>query len=71
MTYEKDEETGTYIFDIFNKDGAFFSRNTFDTSIHDGTILTKIKGNRIYCVCEKDSGYRELVVYKINWAEQQ
>jgi hypothetical protein len=29
----------------------------------------KAKGNRLYAVQEKESGYKELVVYRINWEE--
>ena len=68
MTYEPGQYPGEYIFDVFNKDGAFIARMSLN--VHHwgwGQLNAKAKGNRLYVVKEKESGYKELVVYKMNW----
>ena len=68
MTYESGQYPGEYMFDIFNKDGVFIARMSLN--VHHwgwGQLNAKAKGNRLYVVKEKESGYKELVVYKMNW----
>ncbi len=66
MTFEKDADTGEYIFDLFNSDGFYMGRNTINAMFHNG-VLAKVKDNHLYCVSEKDSGYKELTVYRMKW----
>ena len=61
-TYEKGENPDEYVVDIFNSDGVFVGRKSLKEALG-----RKLKNNRIYCAYEKESGYQELVVYKINW----
>ena len=61
MTYEKGKIPKEYIYDIFNPDGFFIGRKSLEGS------KIKTKNNRLYCLREKDSGYKELVVYKMRW----
>ncbi len=68
MTYEPGQNPGEYMFDIFNKDGVFIARTSLN--VHHwgwGQMNAKAKGNQLYVVQEKGSGYKELVIYKMNW----
>jgi len=62
MTNEIRKKSGEYTVDIFNSEGLFIGRKGI---ISSGTI--KAKNNRLYCLREKESGYKELVVYKMMW----
>ena len=71
-TYEKGEKQNEYMHDIFNSDGVFITRKSiagYGMWIYPGIPLdrAKAKNNRIYCIREKESGYKELVVYRIKW----
>ncbi|MCK4431274.1 MAG: 6-bladed beta-propeller [Candidatus Aminicenantes bacterium] len=63
MIHEKGKKPGEYMFDIFNEDGIFMGKKSLDGFI--GRAM--IRQNRLYCLREKDSGYKKLVVYQINW----
>ncbi len=73
MTYEKGEEPREYIYDMFNPDGVFFSKMRLDNYGHleyfggEGPLDVRAKADRLYCIREKESGYKELVVYKMRW----
>ncbi|MCJ7579058.1 MAG: 6-bladed beta-propeller [Candidatus Aminicenantes bacterium] len=69
MTYEKGEDSGEYIFDIFNADGIFIGRKSLRAfnDYYEGYLWVKGKQNHLYCGNEKESGYKELVVYKMTW----
>ncbi len=73
MTYEKGEEPREYIYDMFNPAGVFFSKMRLDNYGHleyfggEGPLDVRAKADRLYCIREKESGYKELVVYKMRW----
>ena len=67
MTYEEGEYPGEYIYDIFNKEGIFAGRKSLGIFWQEGPLYAKAKENRFYCTKAKDSGYKELIVYKVNW----
>jgi hypothetical protein len=67
MTFEKDAETNEYSFDLFNPDGFYVGRRTIDVMFRNGIVVAKIIENHLYCASEKDSGYKELTVYRMNW----
>ena len=71
MTYEKGKKPREFIYDIFNSDGAFIGRIGFDnygqTVMQVGPLPTLSKNGLLYYVREKESGYKELVVYRMNW----
>lgn len=69
MTYEKGAGPNEWIFDIFTPDGVFFERAPIKSRIDSRQIAIRAKNNRIYSICEKESGYKELVVYKIKWRD--
>lgn len=68
MTYEPGHDSGEFIYDVFNQDGVFFLRTSLDI-LHGGygRLFAKAKGGRLYCLQEKGSGFKELVVYEMNW----
>jgi hypothetical protein len=71
-TYEKGTQRDEYMHDIFNADGLFIARASmlgFGSWIYPGDSLNRGKaGNgRFYCIREKDSGFKELAVYRMTW----
>ncbi len=70
MTYEEGENPGEYLFDIFNSDGIFVARKSLKSSLARARLPelhVKSKMNHLYCVEEKESGYKMLVVYIMKW----
>jgi hypothetical protein len=67
MTYERGERPGEYIYDIFNKEGLFVGRRSLKVYHHPDGLFAIIKNNHLYCLQEKESGYKELVVYRVTW----
>jgi len=68
MTYEISNNPREFVYDIFNPDGIFIGKMSLDN--YRGTYRpfpAKAKNNRLYCIREKESGYKELVVYKMKW----
>ncbi len=74
MTYEKGSSPRKYIYDIFNENGIFIARTQLENiSILDMRELplnVMALNGRIYCLREKENGYKELVVYKMIWEPQ-
>ncbi len=70
MTYEKGGSSEKYIYDIFNPDGLFIGKvglaNLVSTIQWDIQYVVA-KDGRLLCLREKDSGYKELVVYRMEW----
>ena len=69
MTYERGVGLGEYMFDIFNPEGIFVGRKSLKVSQNILTDLPnrKIKNDHFYCIEEKESGFRQVVVYKMKW----
>jgi len=70
MTYEKGEDANEYFIDIFNADGIFIGRKNlrvFYDYVREGILWATAKHNFLYCKNEKESGFKELVVYKMTW----
>lgn len=72
MTYEKGKNSEGHIFDIFNSSGVFIGRRTLNVYVGREyeliyPLYVQSKNNRLYCLREKDSGYKELVVCKMRW----
>ena len=68
-TFEEGENPGEFIFDIFNEEGVFIGRKGLNIWIWETHLWAKIKSNKFYCLKEKDSGFKELVVYKMKWEQ--
>lgn len=67
MTYEAGDNPGEFMFDIFNAEGVFIGRKSLNVWVNEGFVWGMIKENLFYCIREKENGYKELVVYKMNW----
>jgi hypothetical protein len=73
MTFEISSNPREFVYDIFNPDGIFIGKvnlNNYGLSNYGGkyrSLPLKVKNNRIYCLRQKESGYKELVVYKMRW----
>ena len=72
MTFEKGKNDGEYMYDVFDADGRFVDRvGLGNYGIWDKLIVNQFviiaKKKFLYCIREKKSGYKELMVYKMNW----
>ena len=70
MTYEPGLNPGEYIWDIFNPDGVFIGRKALNivwASLYLGPRYTFVKNGHLYCHQEKETGFSELVIYKMIW----
>jgi len=71
MTYEKEKSSGEFIYDVFNPEGVFLARTALPNYGHYGAVEAALfamaRKGRIYCFREKESGFKEIVVYKLNW----
>ncbi len=71
MTYEKGESPREYKYDIFNPNGAFIGRLSLENygqyGMSETPLFAMVKRNHLYCIREKESGFKELVVYKMRW----
>lgn len=68
MTYEEGNNPGEYIFDIFNPDGVFINRKSINIFAWAGVEICAIAKNKhLYCLREKESGFKELLVYEMRW----
>ncbi len=72
MTFEKGKSDGEFMCDVFDADGRFISQvGLGNYGIWDRIIVNQFviiaKKNLLYCIREKKSGYKELVVYKMRW----
>jgi len=74
MTFEKGEKSREYVYDVFNLDGVFIDRIKLDNFGEFGFSVRALhvmaKGNSLYQYREKESGYKELVVYKMEWKNE-
>jgi hypothetical protein len=66
-TYEESENSGEFIYEIFISNGVFKARKSLNIWGRDFFLCAKTRQNLLYCLQEKESGYRELVVYKMRW----
>ena len=67
LTYEEGVNSREYMNDIFNSEGVFIGRVSLGNVGRFYPLTVRVKKNRLYCLREKESGYKELVVYKMNW----
>ncbi len=75
MTNEREGER-KYWYDIFSREGAFVGRFLFDNvqvvfskgeRYYDESLNVIVKGDRLYALREKDSGFMTLTAYKMKW----
>ncbi len=65
MTYEPGKKPGEYMYDVISPEGKLVNKVSLGPYFSAGNILAKVLGNHLYLVREKESGEKELVVYKI------
>lgn len=71
--FDKDPVSGANISDVFSPDGVRLMRTGlgFQDLLRDLWEMVPrdvvLKNNRFYCVHEKPSGFKEVVVYSMNW----
>lgn len=66
-TFEEGENPAEYMFDIFNEEGVFIGRISLNIYIWEAHLWARIRSDKLYCLEEKETGYKELVVYKMKW----
>lgn len=70
MTYESGSRAGEYVYDVFNRDGVLVARTSLE-ALHSGdvggSLLARVRGDRLYAVQEKASGFKQLSVYRMHW----
>jgi len=67
QTFEPGQSQGEFMFDIFNKEGVFIGRKSLNVYVWENHLWACIKGQKFYCLREKDSGDKELLVYNMKW----
>jgi len=69
-TYEDGNAPGEFMYDIFSPEGVFIMRKSMNIYTWGEIDLSAIaKKNHLYCLQEKESGFKELVVYRMNWRD--
>lgn len=58
---------GNYIYDIFNSNGIYFLKKGLGIFFNEGGVHAKIKNKHMYCIEEKESGFKKLVIYRVSW----
>jgi hypothetical protein len=68
MTYEPGERAGEFVYDVFDRDGAFIARTGLN-ALHggNGSLLARVRGNLLYAVEEKPSGFKRLNAFRMVW----
>jgi len=71
MTYERDQNTGDYIHDVYDKDGVLIARVPIGASGILARALNPLrataKNGRYYRLVFKENGYPEVIVYRMAW----
>jgi len=67
LTPEEGLNPGEYWYDIFNPDGLFISRLSLPNNkkLASFPFPVMVKNSRLFCLMEKESGYKQLVVYRM------
>jgi hypothetical protein len=67
-TYEEGNAPGEFMYDIFNPEGIFILRKSMNIYTWGEIDLSAVvKKNHLYCLQEKENGFKKLVIYKMNW----
>lgn len=66
-TFEEGGNPAEYMFDIFNEEGVLIGRISLNIYIWEAHLWARIRSDKLYCLEEKETGYKELVVYKMKW----
>jgi hypothetical protein len=67
-TYEEGEASDEFMYDIFNPEGIFILRKSMNIYTWGEIDLSAVvKKKHLYCLQEKENGFKKLVIYKMNW----
>lgn len=67
-TFEKNETTSEYIFDVFSPEGIFIFRQSINIiTAGDRNVCAKFTNGRLYCFEEKPDSFRVFKSYRLNW----
>jgi hypothetical protein len=68
QTFEQGANPKEYLYDIFSPEGVFIGTKSLNILPSDAYgVYAVSKKHRLYCVQEKEGGYKELIVYKMIW----
>jgi hypothetical protein len=67
VTYEQGDNPGENMVDVFNAEGAFFGRVSWNILHGNTPIAALLRSERLYCLQEKPSGYKRFIVNKLAW----
>lgn len=65
MTYERGKNPGECMYDFISPQGKLVNKVSLGPYFSTGNILAKVYRNHLYLVKEKESGEKEIVVYRI------
>ena len=66
-TYERGNGPGEFMFDIFTEEGVFVGRKSLNAYSWEGHMWMRIRNGKLYTLEVKESGYKELAVYRMIW----
>jgi hypothetical protein len=66
-TFEPGDKPGEFLYDIFDEDGVFVARKSLNAIIWEGSLWARLKADKFYCLQEKESGFKEIAVYRLKW----
>lgn len=68
QTFEQGTNPKEYLYDIFSPEGAFIGTKGLNILPNEAYgVYAVAKKHRLYCVQEKEGGYKELIVFKMIW----
>ena len=73
MTYEKDRKSGFYLYDIFNRKGAYLGSQGIQTiwaGVYFANMGIVAKKRKLYCWREDQDGDWEFIIQKISWLKE-
>lgn len=65
MTFKPGNREGEYLYEIISPDGELVNTVSLGPSFSNSVILAKVFNQQLYLVKEKESGEKELIVYRI------
>ncbi len=65
MTFKPGNREGEYLYEIISPDGKLVNTVSLGPSFSNSVILAKVFNQQLYLVKEKESGEKELIVYRI------
>ena len=77
VTYEQGIRPGEFVIEIFDRAGVFMGQMSLNIHVNMDAFTqaprfdawTAMKNNRLYCLREKETGYLQLVVYRVTWVK--